>query len=250
MGGNTRLKLKVENTIRWRQSYDKTGNPVKQSNARVVKWSDGSYSLHLGNEIFDVYKQPLQSDFNHLFIRQGTGLQGQAVFRTKLSFRPHSTDSQTHKKMTLSMADRSSKTSGIKVISQVGVDPEANRWERMKAEEGKLRESLRKDSQKKRVREKSAGQGLSTGYLDDDSDNDAAFSIKAIKEKYRGKGATEKKPIYSDSDSDTGRGRKLEKAKRSRSSSSSRSRSGSSSVSKSKSRSRSKSGSGSPSNKS
>ena len=43
---------------------------------------------------------------------QGTGLQGQAVFRTKLSFRPHSTDSQTHKKMTLSMADRSSKTNG------------------------------------------------------------------------------------------------------------------------------------------
>ena len=27
----------------------------------------------LGNEIFDVHKQPLQSDFNHLFIRQGTG---------------------------------------------------------------------------------------------------------------------------------------------------------------------------------
>jgi hypothetical protein len=26
-----------------------------------------------GNEIFDVHKQPLQSDFNHLFIRQGTG---------------------------------------------------------------------------------------------------------------------------------------------------------------------------------
>jgi len=259
--GRARLKLKVENTIRWRYGIDKeTGQPKKESNARVVRWSDGSLSLHLGSEIFDVHKQPLQSDFNHLFIRQGTGLQGQAVFRTKLSFRPHSTDSQTHKKMTLSMADRSSKTSGIKVISQVGVDPEANRWERMKAEEGKLRDAMRRDASKKRVREKGAGAGLSTGYLDDDSDNDAAFSIKAIKEKYRGKGATEKKPIYSsDSDSDTGRGRKLEKAKRSRSSSSSRSRSGSSSssgksrsrsISKSKSRSRSKSGSGSPSNKS
>ena len=30
---------------------------------------------------------PLQGDFNHLFIRQGTGLQGQAVFKTKLTFR-------------------------------------------------------------------------------------------------------------------------------------------------------------------
>lgn len=76
-------------------------------------------SLHLGNEVFDVYKQPLQGDFNHLFIRQGTGLQGQAVFRTKLSFRPHSTESFTHQKLTRNMADRTNKATGIKVISQV-----------------------------------------------------------------------------------------------------------------------------------
>lgn len=67
-----------------------------------------------------------------MFVRQGTGLQGQAVFRTKLSFRPHSTESFTHKKMTLSLADRSQKTSGIKVLTQVGADPEHNREEKIK----------------------------------------------------------------------------------------------------------------------
>ena len=46
-----------------------------------------SLSLHLGNEIFDVHPMMLQGDYNHLFIRQGTGLQGQAVFKTKLTFR-------------------------------------------------------------------------------------------------------------------------------------------------------------------
>lgn len=51
--------MKVENTIRWREIFDKDGNLVKESNARVIKWSDGSMSLHLGSEIFDVYKQPL-----------------------------------------------------------------------------------------------------------------------------------------------------------------------------------------------
>lgn len=55
-----RLKLKVENTMRWREVVDDDGNVKKESNARMVKWSDGSYSLHLGSEIFDVYKQPLQ----------------------------------------------------------------------------------------------------------------------------------------------------------------------------------------------
>lgn len=39
--GRTRLKLKVENTIRWRSRRDEEGNEIKESNARIVKWSDG-----------------------------------------------------------------------------------------------------------------------------------------------------------------------------------------------------------------
>merc|ERR1712172_144267 len=188
--GRTRLKLKVENTIRWRQRFDKDLNVVKESNARIVKWSDGSYSLHLGNEIFDVHKQPLQSDFNHLFIRQGTGLQGQAVFRTKLSFRPHSTDSFTHQKMTRSMADRTTKQSGIKVISQVGNDPEAGRYQRVKQEEERLRSDLRKESMVKRTKERGQHSRLSSGYLEGgDSDDEGGVSIAAIKNKYKKKKA-------------------------------------------------------------
>merc|ERR1719508_631316 len=254
--GRARLKLKVENTIRWRQGSDKeTGQPRMETNTRIVRWSDGSLSLHLGSEIFDVHKQPLQSDFNHLFIRQGTGLQGQAVFKTKLSFRPHSTDSQTHKKMTLSMADRSSKSNQIKVISQVGVDPEANRWERMKKEEQGLREAMRRDANKKRVREKGSSKGLSGGYLEDgdDSDNDAAFSIAAIKAKYKSGGAQpKKKPIYSsddDSDLESKKGKRLEKAKGVDSDSDSARSARSAASSKSRASSSSRSRSGSPASK-
>merc|ERR1712062_831990 len=184
---------------------------------RMVKWSDGSYSMHLGNEIFDVTKQPLQGDFNHLFIRQGTGLQGQAVFRTKLSFRPHSTDSFTHQKMTRSMADRVNK--GIKVISQVGRDPEANRYKRVKEEEERLRADMRRDSKIKRVKERALHNRLSSGYLEGgDSDNDESISLSAIKNKYK---KNKKKHNYSsddddeqdDSDVETKKARKLEKAK-------------------------------------
>ena len=31
----------VENTIRWRVKRDEEGNEIKESNARIVKWSDG-----------------------------------------------------------------------------------------------------------------------------------------------------------------------------------------------------------------
>ncbi|GBP06246.1 Another transcription unit protein [Eumeta japonica] len=136
--GRQRVKLKVSNTIRWREYMNNIGDMIKESNARFVRWSDGSMSLHLGNEIFDVFKQPLHGDHNHMFIRQGTGLQGQAVFRTKLTFRPHSTESFTHKKMTMSLADRSTKVSGIKILTQVGKDPNVDRLYNLKKEEENL----------------------------------------------------------------------------------------------------------------
>ncbi|XP_046898117.1 RNA polymerase-associated protein LEO1 isoform X1 [Hypomesus transpacificus] len=208
--GRTRLKLKVENTIRWRAKRDEEGNETRESNARIVKWSDGSMSLHLGNEVFDVYKAPLQGDHNHLFIRQGTGLQGQAVFKTKLTFRPHSTDSATHRKMTLSLADRCSKTQKIRILPMAGRDPESQRNEMIKKEEERLRASIRRESQQRRMREKQHQRGLSAGYLepdryDDDEEGEEAISLAAIKSKYKGGGGLreERARIYS-SDSDEG----------------------------------------------
>lgn len=188
--GRARLKLKVENTIRWRNVFNDESKLIKESNARFVKWSDGSMSLHLGSEIFDVYKQPLQGDHNHLYIRQGTGLQGQAVFRTKLTFRPHSTESFTHRKMTMSLADRSQKTTGIKVLSQVGMNPDQNRYEMIKKEEEKLRMAVRAQSKIKkpstaRTLARAAGGYGGDTYHDDASDDDGAISLANIKNKHK-----------------------------------------------------------------
>uniref|UniRef100_A0A8D2MKN2 RNA polymerase-associated protein LEO1 n=1 Tax=Zonotrichia albicollis TaxID=44394 RepID=A0A8D2MKN2_ZONAL len=200
--------LQVENTIRWRMRRDEEGNEIRESNARIVKWSDGSMSLHLGNEVFDVYKAPLQGDHNHLFIRQGTGLQGQAVFKTKLTFRPHSTDSATHRKMTLSLADRCSKTQKIRILPMAGRDPESQRTEMIKKEEERLRASIRRESQQRRMREKQHQRGLSASYLepdryDEEDEGDDAISLAAIKNRYKGGIREERARIYS-SDSDEG----------------------------------------------
>jgi len=222
--GRQRIKLKVSNTIRWREYMDDNGEMIKESNARMVKWSDGSMSLHLGNEIFDVYKQPLQGDHNHLFIRQGTGLQGQAVFRTKLTYRPHSTESFTHKKMTMSLADRSQKKHGVKILTQVGYDPDTDRMLNLKKEEEKLRQAIRaKTSVVKPKRNRELVAGTSSSYREDgehDSDDEGAISIAAIKNKYKKNGTSAPKPgaaIYSsdddESDLDTRKSKKVDKSK-------------------------------------
>ncbi|ESO89729.1 hypothetical protein LOTGIDRAFT_77324, partial [Lottia gigantea] len=144
-------------------------------------------SLHLGEEVFDVYAMPLQGDFNHLFVRQGTGLQGQSVFKTKLAFRPHSTESFTHRKMTMSLADRSNKTQKVKMLPITGHDPEQNRSEMIKKEEERLRASIRRESQQRRMREKAHARGLNAGYLEgyEDEEDDDEMSISAIKRKYK-----------------------------------------------------------------
>lgn len=45
----------VANTVRWKWVDDPaTGLPVKRSNSRVVRWSDGSASLMIGQEMWDL----------------------------------------------------------------------------------------------------------------------------------------------------------------------------------------------------
>jgi hypothetical protein len=78
-------------------------------------------------------------------------------------------------------------------LVQVGRDPEANRYKRVKEEEERLRASMRRDSKQKRVKERSSKHGLTSGYLeggageDDDSDDEEGVSLAAIKNRYKGK---------------------------------------------------------------
>ncbi|PIO56489.1 hypothetical protein TELCIR_22111, partial [Teladorsagia circumcincta] len=88
----------AENTIRWRFAQDADGNVVKESNTRIVRWSDGTMSMVIGKEVFDVESVPIHGNMQHLFVRQGSGLVAQKIFDRKLIFRPHSTDSETHRK--------------------------------------------------------------------------------------------------------------------------------------------------------
>ncbi|XP_059769279.1 RNA polymerase-associated protein LEO1-like isoform X1 [Balaenoptera ricei] len=186
----TRLKLKIENTIRWRIRRDKEGNEIKESNARIVKWSDGSLSLHLGNEVFDVYKAPMQGNHNHLFIREDTGLQGQAIFKSKLTFRPQATDYATHRKMTLPLANRCSRTQKIRILPIAGRDPECQRREMIKKEE-RLRASTHQETI--HLREKQNQRGPSALYQGPSNDEEG----EASKSHGRGERREERARTYS-----------------------------------------------------
>ncbi|EDV21687.1 uncharacterized protein TRIADDRAFT_59652 [Trichoplax adhaerens] len=139
--GRARLKLRMENTIRWRK-LNKGDLFEEESNAKIVEWSDG---------------------------------------------RPHSTESQTHRKMTLSIADKCSKAQKICILPAIEKNPEYRRHEMIKVkchitatdftfgknllmfliqkEEEKLRASIRRENQQRRIRERSHT-NLTPNYLE------------------------------------------------------------------------------------
>ncbi|KAL6451503.1 LEO1 RNA polymerase-associated protein LEO1 [Candida maltosa Xu316] len=88
-------KLLNENTIRWR--YHNAGNDeiIKQSNAHFVAWSDGSISLKVGNEIYDVRQLPM---YDHLLVKSYQSaevLQSDSIISKTINLLPASS---THSK--------------------------------------------------------------------------------------------------------------------------------------------------------
>ncbi|KAI1729592.1 leo1-like protein domain-containing protein [Ditylenchus destructor] len=56
------IKHMIEDTVRWRISIDEAGNESRESNAKLIKWSDGSVSLHIGSKMFAVEKHISAND--------------------------------------------------------------------------------------------------------------------------------------------------------------------------------------------
>ncbi|KAK9865577.1 hypothetical protein WJX84_011659 [Apatococcus fuscideae] len=136
--GNTRIRL-TGNTIRWRHATDPiTGEPYKQSNARFVRWSDGSLQLLLGSEVLDVAVQDIAADRNFMFSRQPQYIQAQAALLTKMAFRPVSVTSTFHKRLATAMGKQHSKQQKVRHVVTV-VDPKRAKEEREKAEEERIR---------------------------------------------------------------------------------------------------------------
>ncbi|CAD5227768.1 unnamed protein product [Bursaphelenchus okinawaensis] len=205
--GRARLKLRIENTIRWRWVKDpKTGEYKKQSNAKIVKWSDGTMSMYLGSEIFEVQKQDCMPNM-HLYTRVGPALQAQKVFKSKYTFRPHSTDTVTHRKLTMNMADKSNKGPKVKMFTEVGMNPEQQRKEMVKKEEESLRAAARRSAQQRKVRERAREVGLTSGFIEGDDSGDDN-DIGAIKKSFKHRSGYNN-PYYSDDSEEDERSRKV-----------------------------------------
>ncbi|RHZ81317.1 hypothetical protein Glove_121g42 [Diversispora epigaea] len=104
------MSLGAENSLRWRYKKDPvTGEETdeKESNSKVIKWSDGSMSLMIGDEMFDITQQPLNDTYQYLSIphRTTNSLENKERLTDMLSFHPFLVG-RTHRMLTASIQSK------------------------------------------------------------------------------------------------------------------------------------------------
>ncbi|XP_064554625.1 RNA polymerase-associated protein LEO1 isoform X2 [Drosophila montana] len=133
---------KLMTTVRWRECQDKTtGALYKESNARIVRWSDGSETFHVGGEAFDVVNHPMPAGQNQLYVRQGSYYHMQGPIKDKLSLRPklESSFGQSHVQGLRKLAFYKPVNSCVKVLMDLSTNPALDRERKAKEEQAQER---------------------------------------------------------------------------------------------------------------
>ncbi|XP_016959655.1 another transcription unit protein [Drosophila biarmipes] len=128
---------RLKTTVRWRE----TDSKVKESNSCVVRWSDGSETFHVGDEVFDVIHTPVTNEQNHLYVRRESLFQPQGSIKDKMTLRPKldSTFGQSHVQGMRNRAVNKPQSGCVKVLMNMGADPVQDHKRRVKEEMATLR---------------------------------------------------------------------------------------------------------------
>jgi len=162
----------VSAVIRWRYKVDKSGEvikdadglPVMESNARLVKWSDGTYQVLVGRDTFEGRTANLQH--NYIFSKEKntvveqsdasqtersiTCLDAVCKLKQRLTIQPSSLNSASHAKIAQTIMDKFRKESRVIVreYEQITTNPEKIQEEQEQRENAEQRkERKRKQSQ-------------------------------------------------------------------------------------------------------
>ncbi|KAH8417180.1 hypothetical protein KR222_005885, partial [Zaprionus bogoriensis] len=133
---------KLKTTVRWRESQDRvTGELYKESNARFVRWSDGSQTFHVGGEAFDVVQHPVSGSQNQLYIRLGNYYLPQCAIKEKLTLRPklESNFGLSHVQGLRRRAFCRPLSSCVKVLMDLTTNPVLDRERKVKEERNQQR---------------------------------------------------------------------------------------------------------------
>ncbi|TFK74927.1 hypothetical protein BDN72DRAFT_758543 [Pluteus cervinus] len=223
VGGNSEtIKLKVENTLRWRWIKDPASQDLRQSNSRIIRWSDGSLSLRLGKENLDITANLDTSGSNQKFgstqssqtdilaqpqppkaqgltylvaqHKRSQVLQAEALITGHMSLRPFGMQSGTHQMLVRSVGQRHNKVARLRMAPDPTVDPEREKQELIKQSAKKSKRKSDADgfggTRKRKYNRKTADHAwseseeeLGQGYGGSEDEDDVNGSGKKPKKK-------------------------------------------------------------------
>ncbi|KAJ6624948.1 Leo1-like protein-domain-containing protein [Mycena sp. CBHHK59/15] len=182
------IKLKVENTVRWRWIKDADDRDRRQSNSRIIRWSDGTLSLRLGKELFDINQsidtsggksfgasQPANAGKSQglTYIvaqhKRSQVLQSEALVTGYMTLRPTGMQSETHRMLVRAVGQKHNKVARLRMAPDPTTDPEREKMELMKlnARKSKRKADSEGGGRQKRSSRKSRGASV---WSDDEED--------------------------------------------------------------------------------
>ncbi|KAF7370858.1 hypothetical protein MSAN_00719500 [Mycena sanguinolenta] len=209
------IKLKVENTVRWRWTKDAEDRDRRQSNSRVIRWSDGTLSLRLGKELFDINQtidtsggksfgasqpaQPPTKSQGLTYIvaqhKRSQVLQSEALVTGYMTLTPTGMQSETHRMLVRAVGQKHNKVARLRMAPDPTIDLDREKAELMKQT---ARKSRRKDSegrQRRAARKRDA-------VWSDDEDEPSAMLYGSDEEEDEGRSSSRRRSKHHQSQVD------------------------------------------------
>ena len=173
---------RVLTTIRYRTNLTSDNKPIIESNTRLIEWEDGSMSVAIGEELFEVIAQNISEEHNYIFQRHaGAGcMEVLGRLERKLLIRPYITDTGEHRRFLAINPEKIDAMTGEKLasgreparvrIAEMSADPEGEKAQQIRLQQEKIRARRQQESRRRNLTTRHRARPLSADYLEADSE--------------------------------------------------------------------------------
>lgn len=173
--GRLRVKLKADSVIRWRNGQNESGQTEPQTNAHIVKWSDGTQSIVVGDTVLNCPQKDVKKEHNYLYQSVGQFLMGHKLIEHRLLVEPpanSATHTQVIKKLNSALGARTG------IMTQFDkLNPYAAQKQYEKEQQALERQWANEETKRRRNVEYGQRKEITSSYLEDNDDEEMSSTV-------------------------------------------------------------------------